>query len=66
MPALDVHVRGMTFVGLTGWLCFDDTDVGCSGKPLAEPLVWKTTDGGLSWQKLAAGPLQPPPPALSD
>jgi hypothetical protein len=56
----------MTFVGLTGWLYIDDTGVGSPGKPLAEPLVWKTTDGGLSWQKLAAGPLQPPPPALSD
>ena len=64
--ALELHIRGVTFVGVTGWLYIDDTGVGSPGKPLAEPLVWKTTDGGLSWQKLAAGPLQPPPPALSD
>ena len=60
---LDVSVRGVTFVGLTGWLYFDDTAVGSPSKPRAEPLVWKTIDGGSSWKLLAAGPLQPPPSA---
>lgn len=60
MAALDLHVGGMTFVGLTGWLYFDDTVVGLSGKPQAEPLVWKTTDGGSPWQVRVGAPLQPP------
>ena len=60
--AVEVHVCGVTFVGSTGWLYLDDTALGSPGKPRAEPIIWKTTDGGSSWQVLAAGPLQPPPP----
>jgi hypothetical protein len=57
----DVEVRGMTFLGSTGWLYFDDTDAGAPGSQRAEPIVWKTTDGGLSWRVAAAGPLTRPP-----
>jgi hypothetical protein len=57
----DVEVRGMTFLGSTGWLYFDDTDAGSPGSQRAEPVVWKTTDGGLSWRVAAAGPLTRPP-----
>jgi photosystem II stability/assembly factor-like uncharacterized protein len=60
--ALDVHICGVTFVGSTGWLYFHDRAVGLPGKPRAEPVLWKTTDGGSSWEVLVAGPSQPPPP----
>jgi len=35
--ALELHIRGVTFVGVTGWLYIDDTGVGSPAKPLAEP-----------------------------
>jgi hypothetical protein len=59
----NVHVCGVSLVGLTGWPYFFDTAVGSADKPRAEPVVWKTTDGGSSWHLAASGPSQPPPPA---
>lgn len=63
--AATVHVRGVAFVGSTGWLYFDDTAMGTPKRPLAEPIVWKTTDAGRSWYLLASGPKTPPPPSPS-
>jgi hypothetical protein len=55
-------IRGVSFVGTKGWLYFDYTRVGTAARPLAEPIVWKTTDGGSTWTVLSAGPKQGPPP----
>ncbi len=57
-------IRGVSFVGTAGWLYFDYTRAGTRDRPLAEPIVWKTTNGGSTWTVLSTGPKQgPPPPA---
>lgn len=54
-------IRGVTLLGNTGWLYFDYTRAGTAERPLAEPIVWKTTDGGWTWTVLTTGPKQAPP-----
>jgi hypothetical protein len=57
------HVLGIVFVGRTGWLYFDDGEVGTSAHLLGEPVVWLTTDAGAVWSALSTGPTEAPPPA---
>ena len=54
------HVLGMEFVGRTGWVYFDDGDVGTPSHQhrLGEPVVWQTTDGGAVWSALSSGPTE--------
>jgi hypothetical protein len=57
------RVLGIVFVGRTGWLYFEDGEVGTASHPFGEPAVWQTADAGAAWSALSAGPTEAPPGA---
>lgn len=59
------NVRGSEFLGHTGWLYFDDTDVTLDGGTGGEPIIWRTPDGGREWHMLWKGAPEMPPKLAS-